>query len=232
MVRIGYTIEQGTTARRSNRIAERRRMTNLDHQEEIIEETQENELQHEPQPEQERNNDINYDRVSVHTSQTSSIGEETQRTGIPGRIDRNEEDMTIAELRQRLITERRRDDEERANLIRQNDDLREENLRLHEQRSRSDTRSRSRSSRSSPKQSQSNREKDMQRHRMEVIEENSQENNNSQDQQERRRTIQDRGTKRYEHPCELLRRTHHNLEREKDDPRQEQMMLHGREESI
>ncbi|XP_026428163.1 pre-mRNA-splicing factor 38B-like [Papaver somniferum] len=179
---------------------ERTRITNLDHQEKRIEETQENELQHEPHPEQEQNNDINYDRVSVHTSQTSSTGEETQRTGIPGRIDGNEEDMTIAELRQRLIAERRRDDEERANLIRQNDDLREENLRLHEQRSRSATRSRSRSSRSSSKQSQSNRENDRQRHRMEVIEENSQENNNSQDQQERRCTIQDRGTKRYEHP--------------------------------
>ncbi|XP_026450514.1 pre-mRNA-splicing factor 38B-like [Papaver somniferum] len=165
--------------------------------------------------------------MSVHT------GEETQRTGIPGRIDGNEEDMTIAELRQRLIAERRRDDEERVNTIRQNDDLREENLRLHEQRSRSATRSRSRSRsrsrRSSSKQSQSNRENDRQRHRMEVIEENSQENNNSQDQQERRCTIQDRGTKRYEHPRELLRRTHHNIEKEEDDPRQEKMMLHGRE---
>ncbi|XP_026410011.1 pre-mRNA-splicing factor 38B-like [Papaver somniferum] len=221
MVRIRSTVEQGTSARKSNRIEERRRITNLDHQEERIEEAQENELQNEPQTEQERNNDINYDRVSVHTSQTNSTGEETQRTGIPGRIDGNEEDMTIAELRQRLIAERRRDDEERANLIRQNDDLREENLRLHEQRSRSATRSRSRSSRSSSKQSQSNRENDRQRHRMEIIEENSQENNNSQDQQERRCTIQDRGTKRYEHPRELLRRTHHNLEREEDDPRQE-----------
>ncbi|XP_026384136.1 pre-mRNA-splicing factor 38B-like [Papaver somniferum] len=195
MVRIGSTVDQGTTARRSNRIAERRRITNLDHQEERIKEAQENELQHEPQPEQKRNNDINYDRVSVHTSQTSSTGEETQRTGIPGRIDRNKEDMTIAELRQRLIAERRRDDEKSANLIRQNDDLREENLRLHEQRSRSAARSRSRSSISSSKQSQSNRENDRQRHRMEVIEENSQKNNNSQDQQERRRTMQDRGTK-------------------------------------
>ncbi|XP_026428675.1 trichohyalin-like [Papaver somniferum] len=184
-------------------------------------------------PEQERNNDISYDRVSVHTSETSSTGEETQRTGIPGTIDGNEEDMTIAELTQRFIAERRRDDEENANLIRQNDDLREENLRLHEQRSRSATRSRSRSRsrsrRSSSKQSQFNHENDRQRHRMEVIEENSQENNNSHDQQERRRTIQDRGTEQYEHPCELLRRTHHNLEREEDDPRQKQMMLHGRE---
>ncbi|XP_026383364.1 pre-mRNA-splicing factor CWC22 homolog [Papaver somniferum] len=219
MVRLGSTFEQGTIVRRSNRIAERRRVTNLDQQEEIVGENQENELQNGPQPEQERNDDINHDIVSVHTSQTSYTEEETIITGDPGRIDGNDEDMTIAELRQRLIEERRRDDEERANLIRQNDDLREQNLRLQEQRPRSATRSRSRSTRSTSRQSQSNRGNDRRRDRMEAIEENSQEENNSQDQQKIRRAIQDLRTNRYKNPRELLRRTHHNLEREIEDPR-------------
>ncbi|XP_026444124.1 zinc finger CCCH domain-containing protein 13-like [Papaver somniferum] len=63
---------------------------------------------------------------------------------------------------------------------------------------------------------------------MEVIEENSQEDENLEDQREMRRVI-DSATNRYEHPHELLRRANTNCEREEEDPRQEQMILHGRE---
>ncbi|XP_026377758.1 trichohyalin-like [Papaver somniferum] len=143
-------------------------------------------------------------------------------------ITASEGNMTISELMQKLIIERKREEEERANLIRQNDGLREENLRLQKQRSRIATRSRSRSSRSSSRQSQSNRRNDRRRQHMEVIEENSQEDENLEDQRERRRVI-NLETNRYEHPRELLRRANINCEREEEDPRQGQMILHGRE---
>ncbi|XP_026384566.1 trichohyalin-like [Papaver somniferum] len=66
---------------------------------------------------------------------------------------------------------------------------------------------------------------------MEVIEENMQEDDNSQDQQRRRDIVQDLGTNRYEHPREILRRTHNDFAREEEDWRQMkmQMILHGRE---
>ncbi|XP_026460807.1 uncharacterized protein T05G5.1-like [Papaver somniferum] len=213
MTRIGSTVKQGTTTRRINRIAERIRITNLDQQKERVRENQRNENPIGPQREQERNNDIDYDKVSVHTSQTSSTEEEIQRSGDTGRIEGNDENMTLAELRQRLIAERQREGEERANLIRQNDELREYNLRLQEQRSRSATRSRSRSSRSSSRQSRSNQEDTRRRQCMEEIEENMQVDDNPQDQQRRRDVAQDLGTNQYEHPRELLHRTHNNFER-------------------
>ncbi|XP_026378305.1 vicilin-like seed storage protein At2g18540 [Papaver somniferum] len=192
-----------------------------------MEEHQRTEIPIGSQREQGQNNDIDYDRVSVHTAMTDST-EEEQRIGNKEPVTASEGNMTIAELRQRLLIERKREEEERANLIRQNDDLREENLRLQEQRSRSATRSRSRSSRSSSTQSQSNRGNDRRRKHMEVIEENSQENENLEDQRERRHKV-DLATNRYEHPRKLLRRAHINFEREEEDPRQGQMILHGRE---
>lgn len=63
--------------------------------------------------------------------------DERQRIWNEEPITASEGNMTIAELRQKLLIERNREEKERANLIRQNDDLREENLRLQEQRSRS-----------------------------------------------------------------------------------------------
>ncbi|XP_026429229.1 RNA-binding protein 25-like [Papaver somniferum] len=63
---------------------------------------------------------------------------------------------------------------------------------------------------------------------MEVIEENSQENENLEDQRERKHIV-DLATNRYEHPRELLRQVHINFEREEEEPRQGQMILHGRE---
>ncbi|XP_026441506.1 trichohyalin-like [Papaver somniferum] len=192
-----------------------------------MEEHQRTEILIGSQREQGQNNDIDYDRVSVHTAITNST-DEGQRIGNEEPITTSEGNVTIAELRQRLLIERKREEEERANLIRQNNDLREENLRLQEQRSRSNTRSRSRSSTSSSRQSQSNRRNDRRRQHMEVIEENSQENENLEDPRERRRII-DLATNRYEHPRELLGRAHINFEREEEDPGQGHMILHGRE---
>ncbi|XP_026442833.1 uncharacterized protein KIAA1211 homolog [Papaver somniferum] len=76
--------------------------------------------------------------------------------------------MTIGELRQRLADERRRKEELRANLTRQNDELREENQRLQDQRSQSRSRttrasSRSRTSRSTTRRSRSDHRSDEQR---------------------------------------------------------------------
>ncbi|XP_026379227.1 vicilin-like seed storage protein At2g18540 [Papaver somniferum] len=202
-------------------------MTNLEQQEERMEEHQRTEIPIGSQREQGQNNDIDYDRVSFHTAMTNST-DEGQRIGNEEPITACEGNMTIAELRQKLIIERKREEEGRANLIRQNDDLREENLRLQEQRSRSATRSRSRSNRSSSRHSQSNRRNDRRRQHMEVIEENSQEDKNLEDQR-KRRCIIDSATNRYEHPRELLRRANTNCERKEEDPRQGQMILHGRE---
>ncbi|XP_026384615.1 vicilin-like seed storage protein At2g18540 [Papaver somniferum] len=227
MVRIESVVEQGMTTRRSNRLAERKRITNLEQQEERMEEHQRTEIPIGSRREQGQNNDIDYDRVSVHTTMTNSA-DKGQRIGNEEPITESEGNMTIAELRKKLIIERKREEEERANLIRQNDDLREENLRLQEQRSRSATRSRSRSSRISSRQCQFNRRNDRRRQHMEVIEENSQEDEDLEDQRERRRVI-DLATNRYEHPHELLRRANTNCEREEEDPRQGQMILHGRE---
>ncbi|XP_026382824.1 zinc finger CCCH domain-containing protein 13-like [Papaver somniferum] len=227
MVRIEFVVEQGMTTRRSNRIAERRRITNLEQEEERVDEHQRTEIPIRSQREKGQNNDIDYDRMSVHTAITYST-DEGQRIGNEGPITASEGNVTIAELRKILLIERKREEEESANIIRQNDDLREENLRLQEQRSRSTTRSRSRSSRSSSRQSQSNRGNDRRRQHIEVIEENSQENENLEDQRESRRIV-DFETNRYEHPREFLRRAHINFEREEADPRQGQMILHGRE---
>ncbi|XP_026384895.1 peptidyl-prolyl cis-trans isomerase G-like [Papaver somniferum] len=226
MVKIESVVEQGMTTRRSHRLAERRRITNLEQQEERMEEHQRTEIPIGSQLEQGMNNDINYDRVSVHTAMTNST-DEGQRIGNEEPITASE-GMMITELRQKLIIERKRKEEECANLIRQNDNLREENLRLQEHMSRSATRSRSRSCRSSSRQSQSNRRNDRRRQHMEVVEENSQEDENLEDQRERRRVI-DLATNRYEHPRELLRRENTNCEREEEDPKQGQMLLHGRE---
>ncbi|XP_026415891.1 vicilin-like seed storage protein At2g18540 [Papaver somniferum] len=157
-----------------------------------------------------------------------SSKEEEQRIVNEEPITTSKGNMTITELRQKLIIERKREEEERANLIRQNDDLREENLRLQEQRSRIVTRSRSRSSRNSSRQSQSKRRNDRRKQHMEVIEENSQEDENLENHRERRRIIE-LATNRYEHPRELLRRTNTNSEREEERLGQGQMILHGRE---
>ncbi|XP_026452437.1 zinc finger CCCH domain-containing protein 13-like [Papaver somniferum] len=189
MVRIESVVEQGRTIRRSNRIAERRRITNLEQQEERMEEHQITEIPIGSQREQGQNNDIDYDRVSVHTAMTCST-EEGQRI-------ENEEPVTA------------------------------KNLRLQEQRSRSATRSRSRSSRNSHRKSQSNRRNDRRRKHMEVIEENLQDGN-LEDQRERRRIV-DLENNRYEHPRELRRRASTNFEREEEDLRKGQMILHGRE---
>ncbi|XP_026400469.1 luc7-like protein 3 [Papaver somniferum] len=188
MVRIESVVEQGMKTRRSHRLAERRRTTNLEQQEERLKEHQRTEIPIGSQREQGLNNEIDYDRVSIHTAKNNST-DEGQRIGNEEPITVSEGNMTIEELRQKLIIERKREEEERANLIRQNDDLREENLRLQEQRSRIATRSKSRSSRSSSRHSQSNRRSDRRRKHMEVVEENSQEDENLEDQRERRRVI-------------------------------------------
>ncbi|XP_026459984.1 uncharacterized protein LOC113360728 [Papaver somniferum] len=151
--------------------------------------------------------------------------------------------MTLEELRQRLIAERQREDEERANLIRQNDDLREKNLRLHEQRSRSVTRSRSRTSRSSSIQSRSNRRNARREQTLDNIDENLQEDDNLQDQRNERHTVNDR----YEQPHERRRRQEdqrnnrlqdaterHRTRYASDndgehDPEQGRIILHGRQ---
>ncbi|XP_026442192.1 RNA-binding protein 25-like [Papaver somniferum] len=62
---------------------------------------------------------------------------------------------------------------------------------------------------------------------MEAVEENMQVDDNPHDQQRRRDVAQDLGTNRYENPRELLHRTHNNFEREGEDLRQGQMILHG-----
>ncbi|XP_026377527.1 glutamic acid-rich protein-like [Papaver somniferum] len=151
--------------------------------------------------------------------------------------------MTLEELRERLIAERRREDKECVNLIRRNDDLREENLRLQAQRSRSATRSRSRTSRSSSRQSQSNRTNVRREQTLGNIDENLQVDDNLQEQRDERRTIYDR----YEKPREHCRRQEdqrnnrfqdaaerHHPHREsdndeEDDPEQERIILRGRQ---
>ncbi|XP_026416460.1 trichohyalin-like [Papaver somniferum] len=197
MIRIRYTVKQAETTRRSKRIYERRRGEIHEQLEEGERTNQRNDVLNGLQRTQKQNNDIDYDRVSIHTAHTNSTEDETQRTGDEGRIEGNEENMTLEELRQRFIAERQREDEERVNLIRQNDDLREENLRLHEQRSRSVTRSRSRTSRSSSRQSRSNRRNSKREQTLDNIYENLQEDDNLQDQCERR-TVNDRYEQQHE----------------------------------
>ncbi|XP_026431948.1 trichohyalin-like [Papaver somniferum] len=137
--------------------------------------------------------------------------------------------------------ERRRDEEERV--IRQNDDLREKNLRLQEHRSRSVTRSRSRKSRSSSRRSQSN-QRDVRREQpLGNIDENLQVGDNLQDQRDNKSIEYDR----YDQPCEHHRRqegqrnkkcqnageryrTHYESDNdEENDPEQGGILLHGRE---
>ncbi|XP_026440513.1 trichohyalin-like [Papaver somniferum] len=245
MVRIGSVIEQ-TAARRSARIAKRRRGEIPDQPEMEEINIQRNEDTIGNQRIQEQNNPINYDRVSVHTSQIDSTEEEDQRTAGTGMIEGNEDNMTIAELRQRLITERSREDEIRANLIRKNDNLREESLRLQDQGSRSatNTRSRSRTSRSLSRQSQSNKGH---ARRERNLGENLQLDDNLQDQREARRMEQRLEYDRHEQPREHHRRReyqridryqnageYHRIRHERDnneehDPEHKIIILHGRE---
>ncbi|XP_026458694.1 trichohyalin-like [Papaver somniferum] len=155
MVRQAIAAEQVVSIKRSRRIVGRRRSEIVESSRMGERNNRGNKVQNQIQNEPVQNRIIDYDRVSVHTSQTYLTEEEEegeQRTVNEGLIEGNKENMTIEELRQRLVAERRREDEERANLARQNNELREENLRLQEQRSRSATHSRSRSSRRSIRQ--------------------------------------------------------------------------------
>ncbi|XP_026434768.1 uncharacterized protein LOC113332443 [Papaver somniferum] len=229
MVRIESTVEQAARIRRSRRIVGRRRAEDAESPRSGERTNQRNETQPELPRDPEQHNDIDHDRVSVHTARTNTTEEDMQENGGAGLIQGNEENMTIEELRQRLMAERRRENEERANLIQRNNDLREENIILQERRSRSITRARSRTrtSKSSSRQSRSNRQDARRRQPLSTIEENIQVDDNLQDQREGRRAKQDLANNRYAHPRDLLRgqqnqrdnrrenasesrRTHHN----------------------
>ncbi|XP_026452216.1 trichohyalin-like [Papaver somniferum] len=155
MVRQNFVEGQAVTVRRSKRIAGRRRseiaessrMGERNNQEHQVHhpiqrelEPQENQVRHPIQRAPVQDNAIDYDRVSVHTLQTDSTEENEQRTGQGGLVEGTNEDMTIEEFRQRLVAERRRENEERANLMHQNKELREQNIRLQEQKSRKNIR--------------------------------------------------------------------------------------------
>ncbi|XP_026384981.1 trichohyalin-like [Papaver somniferum] len=189
-----------------------------------------NQAQTQIQSELVQENIIDYDRVSVHTANTNSKNKEEERSGAPGLIEGDEESMTTAELRQRLIVERRREDEERANLTRQNNELREENIRLQEQRSRSTTRvsSKSRTSRSTSRRSQSGRRDVRQESPLDNIAEIISEVDDRYVQQgEEHRAIKGNRGNRRERQGERYR-VHHNQD-EEDDEEQGRMILHGRE---
>ncbi|XP_026419503.1 trichohyalin-like [Papaver somniferum] len=79
-----------------------------------------------------------HDRVSVHTWKKNST-EEQDEEEVGGVIRGNEEIEALEELRQVIHEERRLEAEERANLTRQNQELRMENMRLQHRRSRSTT---------------------------------------------------------------------------------------------
>ncbi|XP_026440556.1 golgin subfamily A member 6-like protein 22 [Papaver somniferum] len=215
------------TARRSKRIAERRR-GEIENQPEVgIENIQGNGDPIGAQRTQEQNNPIDYDRVSMLTSQTDSTEENEQRDVEMGMIERD--DNTIAELRQRLIAERRREDEIHANLIRQNDDLREENLTLQDRRSRIATsiRSRSRNNRSLSRQSKSNQEHDRRERNLGVVDENLQLDDNQQDRYEQPREHHHRReNQRIDMYQNAGERHHHN---EEHGPEQGRSLLYDRE---
>ncbi|XP_026415984.1 apical junction molecule-like [Papaver somniferum] len=198
------SIVEQAAARRSRRIAERRR-GEIPEQLQMQEgNDQRNEVPIGPQREPEQNNVIDYDRVK-----------------------------------------RRIEDEERVNLIRQNDDLREENMRLQEQRSRSTTRtgSISRKSRSSSRQSKSNRKDNREVQRLNNIDENQQAlQNKGVRRYAERRFVDDR----YEYPRQGNRTrarlrnnrqespgerhgTQYDQESEENYPEQGIMILQGRE---
>ncbi|XP_026440512.1 trichohyalin-like [Papaver somniferum] len=151
--------------------------------------------------------------------------------------------MIIAELKQRLIAQRRREEEEHANLIRQNKYLREENLRLQEHRSRSATRSRSRTSRSSSRRSQSNQGGARREQPLDDIDENLQVGDNLKDQREERRIEYDRYGQPHEHHHqqegqrnkirqnlgEQHRTRYESNNDEENDPEQGIILMHDRE---
>ncbi|XP_026416886.1 trichohyalin-like [Papaver somniferum] len=242
MVRQNSVEGHAVTVRRSRRIAGRRRseiaesskMGERNNQENQVHhpiqrvlEPEENQVRHPIQRAHVQDNVIDYDRVSVHTSQTDSTEEDEQRTGEGGLIKGTDEDMTIEELRQSLVAERRREDEERANLMRQNNELREHNIRLQEQRSRSTTRSRSRSSRTTSRRSQSNRRDLRQEPPLGNISENIREDDDLQYRRNEYRIEQPPIDDRY-----VLHGENQQGERyqgEQNDPEQGRMILQGRQ---
>ncbi|XP_026384080.1 trichohyalin-like [Papaver somniferum] len=122
--------------RRSKRIAGRRRSEIAESSRMGERDNPQQQVNNPAQQEPVQNNTTDYDRVSVHTSQTDSTEENAHRTEEGRFIEGDDEDMKIAELRQRLADERRREEEERVNLMRLNNELREENIRLQEKKSR------------------------------------------------------------------------------------------------
>ncbi|XP_026442051.1 splicing regulatory glutamine/lysine-rich protein 1-like [Papaver somniferum] len=187
--------ENATPIRRSRRIAGRRRG-------EIAETSRMGERNKRPQPirfqiqqEPRENDQRNLDEVSVHTTDTDTAEENEEGTQQERAVGENEDNMTIGELRQQLADERRREEELRANLTRQNDELRVENQRLKEKRSQSrsrTTRAGSRSSRSTTRRSRSEHGDNIQGQFMDnSLDDNFQVNENSQDERERNR-IEDR----------------------------------------
>lgn len=141
-----------------------------------------------------------------------------------------------------MAEERRREVELRANLTRQNDELREENQRLQEQRSQSRSRttrasSRSRTSRSTTRKSRSEHGDNTQG---QFSDNTFQENENSQEEQEWDR-IDDRYIQVGEDGTRRMRRREGRLEQNgehnrtpddeqrENDVEQARMVLHGRE---
>ncbi|XP_026417340.1 trichohyalin-like [Papaver somniferum] len=123
-----------TPIRKSRRIAGRRRGEIAESSRIGERNNQRQQIRFQIQQVQEANDRIDYDHVSVHTADTDTTDEDEQGTGDGGLIEKNEENMTTEELRQRLIEERMREEEACANLTRKNDELREENNRLQEER--------------------------------------------------------------------------------------------------
>ncbi|XP_026429295.1 pre-mRNA-splicing factor 38B-like [Papaver somniferum] len=117
MVRIESVVDQGMTTRRSHRFAERRRITNLEQQEERMEENQRTEIPIGSQREQGQNNEIDYDRVSVHAAKTNSTNK-GQRIGNEEPITASEGNMTIAELsRANTNCEREEEDPKQGQML-------------------------------------------------------------------------------------------------------------------
>ncbi|XP_026460045.1 pre-mRNA-splicing factor 38B-like [Papaver somniferum] len=198
------------------------------------------------QQEPRENDQRNYDEQSVHTTDIDTAEENEERTHEEEAVGETEDNMTIGELRQRLADERRREEELRANLTRQNDELREENQRLQEQRSQSRSRktrasSKSRTSRSTTRRSRSEHGDNTQ---VQFVDNDSddtfQVNENSQEERERSR-IEDRYVKvgedeprqghRREGRLEQNRGYNHMHyeEQRENNAEQSRMILHGRE---
>ncbi|XP_026377652.1 uncharacterized protein LOC113271944 [Papaver somniferum] len=106
MVRKNSAAGQPVPIRRSRRIARRRRSGIAESSRMGERHNQDQQVHHPIQREPVQDNVIDYDRVSVHTSQTVSTEEAEQRTGEGGLIEGTDEDMTIEELRHRLDAER------------------------------------------------------------------------------------------------------------------------------